>query len=313
MSKKQPRLQIVSRGPASGVQRQGRARQGEPEARKVSGRWLLSALALTISAAALCAWCTLCLLFWQGSWQLLYHPSAAVTRTPANVGLAFDSVAFEVSDAGLPQIKGWWIPAEAGAPYRRFTVVDLHGRQGNLSDTVDALAQLHAVGLNVLAFDYCGYGQSRFVRPSEAHWLEDAGSALQYLTATRHIDPSAIVLDGEGLGANLALEVAAAHSELAGVVLESPAQAPMNAIFLDPRAKLVPAHLLVRDRYDLDAAAAEVRVPVLWFAREGAAKQPEAYSRIEARKMLVWLGPQATSGKQFQDAMRRWLDQLPNS
>ncbi len=40
----------------------------------------------------------------------------------------------------------------------------------------------------------------------------------------------------------------------------------MSAVFSDARARLVPARLLVRDRYDLNAAAANVRVPVLWFA-----------------------------------------------
>jgi len=43
----------------------------------VSGRWLLAGAGLALVAAALCSWGTLCLLFWQGSWQLLYHPSRA--------------------------------------------------------------------------------------------------------------------------------------------------------------------------------------------------------------------------------------------
>src|SRR5580692_11021113 len=135
----------------------------------VSGRWLLSAASIAIVAAALCAWGTLCLLFWQGSWQLLYHPTAAVTRTPASVGLAFDSVGFAATEAGEPQLKGWWI---AGEPGSRYTAIYMHGADGNLSGTVDALIPLHDAGLNVFAFDYCGYGNSKFERPSEAHWRE---------------------------------------------------------------------------------------------------------------------------------------------
>ena len=167
------------------------------------------------------------------------------------------------------------------------------GKTGNLSDTVDSLARLHAAGVNVLAFDYRGYGQSQFARPSEAHWREDAGWAIEYLTATRHIDPATIVLDGDGLGANLALEMAAAHAELAGVVMDSPLQTPMDAIFNDARAHLVPAHLLVRDRYDLNAAASAVRVPVLWFERENgpgqaARKEPRLIRRFPPEK--CWSG-----------------------
>ena len=213
----------------------------------VSARWLLAALAIVIPAAAFCAWAVLCLLFWQGSWQLLYHPTSAITRTPTAAGLAFDPVSFDPTDTGAPQLQGWWI----ASPSARFTVLYLHGSNGNLSDTIDDLAQLHAANVNIFAFDYRGYGQSVFAHPSEARWREDAESALNYLTATRHIDPHTIVLDGTALGANLALEVAAAHPELAGVVLNAPLDNPVAAIFNDPRARLVPAHLLVSDRYDI--------------------------------------------------------------
>jgi uncharacterized protein len=284
---------------------------------QISGRWLVSAMLVTVAAAALCAWGVLCLLFWQGSWQLLYHPAAAIARTPVAAGMQFEPVAFAVTDEGTPRIKGWWIPAAPDAAQSRFTVLFFHGQTGNLSDSVDALASLHAVGLNVLAFDYRGYGQSQFVRPSETHWREDAESALQYLIATRHVDPSAIVLDGEGLGANLALEVAAAHPEPAGVVAESPIASPMDAIFQDARARMVPARLLLRDRYDLQAAAAKVRVPVLWFewnAQDGHAgfdNEPAAYHAIAGRKTLVWLNPQANGTRDLRDALGRFLDALP--
>ena len=328
MSSKKTRLQIVSRRPEKAVKEMGSGGRGQsrpaparglahiPGPPRVSGRWLLSAVALSIAGAALCAWGVLCLLFWQGSWQLLYHPAAAVAHTPASAGMAFEPVEFAATDTGVPRLKGWWIPAAAGAPLKRFTVVTLHGQNGNMGDTVDALAGLHASGVNILAFDYRGYGQSQFARPSEAHWREDADWAIEYLTGTRHIDPDSIVLDGTGLGANLALEVAATHPELAGVVLHAPIAAPMNAVFGDARARMVPAHLLVRDRYDLNEAAAALRVPVLWFewtaqaGQGGAQAEPAAYRKITSNKMLVWLSESGDPDKQTQDALSRWFDGL---
>ncbi len=217
----------------------------------VSVRWLLSAAALSILAAALCAWGALCFLFAQGSWQLLYHPNSAIIRTPASANLHFETIPFAPDDSGVPQLAGWWIPAAPDPPYARFTVLYLHGQDGNLSSTVDDLASLHSVGINVFAFDYRGYGQSHFQHPSESDWLEDASSALTYLTQTRHLPSAAILLVGKDLGANLALEFASAHPELAGTVLDQPLPAPTSAIFNDPRAALVPAHLLVRDRLQL--------------------------------------------------------------
>jgi pimeloyl-ACP methyl ester carboxylesterase len=303
----------------------------------VSARWLLTAATIAIVGAAACAWLTLCLLFWQGSWQLLYHPASAITRTPASVGLAFDSVAFATTEASEPRLKGWWIPSEPGAQYRRFTVLYLHGQSGNLGDSVDDLAALRTVGVNILAFDYRGFGQSQFAHPSEARWREDAEWALQYLTATRHVAAGSIVLDGKGLGANLALEVAAAHPELAGVVLESPLQSPVDALFNDPRARLVPAHLLVRDHFNAEDAASTLLIPSLWLMTTprsntpasdmpasstpasskiaGQTQHPDGYDRITARKTLVWLQPGthefgANRDEAFAEAFRRWLDDL---
>jgi hypothetical protein len=284
----------------------------------VSGRWLLTAASVTLAAAAACAWLTLCFLFWQGSWQLLYHPASAVTRTPESVGLTFDPVAFATTEDGEPRLKGWWVPAAPNADYSQYTVLYLHGQTGNLGDAVNDLAALHAVGVNILAFDYRGYGQSQFAHPSEMHWREDADWALQYLTATRHLAARSIIVDGTALGANLALEIAAAHPELAGVVVESPLLSPADAIFRDPRSRLVPAHLLVRDRFDTDRAAAALRIPSLWLIAPSGAKEalgpgedPAGYDRIAAPKMLVRLTPASEPNQEFLNAWSRWLDDLP--
>jgi len=280
----------------------------------VSGRWVLAALGVAIVSAAACAWLTLCLLFWQGSWQLLYHPAATVARTPASVGMAFDPVGFATTEAGKARLRGWWIPATDGARYGRYTVLYLHGQNGNLGDAVDALAALHAVGVNILGFDYRGYGQSQFAHPSERRWREDAEWALAYLTTTRHVPAASIILDGSGLGANLALEVAAAHPELAGVVVDEPIDDPADAIFRDARAKWVPAHLLFKDSFDERAASLSLLMPSLWFlpasphTRGNASEYPEALQATSSRSMVGWID---SSHPEDKDLLWRWLDDLP--
>jgi uncharacterized protein len=321
MSRKKAKVQFAARQPIAAPANAARKKSAPPapsatQPALVSARWLLWALGSVFFAAILCAWGTLCLLFWQGSWQLLYHPTATIARTPAAAGLPFDPIGFAPSDSGLPQLTGWWIPAAPGARFSRFTVLYLHDRDGNLGNTVDRLAQLHTAGMNVFAFDYRGYGQSQFARPSEKHWLEDAGSALQYLTATRHIAPKAIVLEGSGLGANLALEFADAHPQLAGILLDAPLESPTSAVFSDARARLIPAHLLMNDRYDLNAAAASVGIPSLWFfpasdaGANGPTHDPAAFQKVSVRKMLVWLPPGEKTASAFADALARWLDDL---
>lgn len=279
----------------------------------VPASWLLSGFAITIVAALVCGWGTLCFLFWQGSWQLLYHPTSAVTRTPASVNLPFESVGFDTTASGEPQLRGWWIPASV---QERDTVVFLHGETGNLGDTVDMLVPLHAAGLNLFAFDYRGYGQSHFVHPNETRWREDADSAIRYLTGTRHIPVASIILVGRDLGANLAVEVAAAHPDLAGVVLQAPLESPASAILNDPRSRLVPARLLVSDRWDTTAAASNLLIPSLWFywTLAGNSAAPEdkspAYEKVPGRKALVWLPGSRQEPAQFSSALSAWLDQL---
>jgi hypothetical protein len=281
----------------------------------VSARWILVGVATVFLAAALCVWAALCLAFWQGSWQLLYHPAAQVTRTPANVGLAFDSVDFAAGDSGQPQLHGWWVPSGSSS---RFTAIYLHGANGNIGGTVDALTSLHGAGLNIFDFDYRGYGESRFARPSEWRWREDAESAISYLRETRHIPASSLILVGKGLGANLALEVASAHPEFAGVVLDDPIDTPMDAIFNDSRARLVPAHMLVHDRWDTAGSITNLGIPSLWFDRTGlhggqSDRKMDAYDKVTARKMRVWLNNSPEAAKNYSLALSRWLDEFQSN
>lgn len=301
MSKPAPRTRPAKRTSAPAT----RSSQQAPPT--VSGRWLASAVGIVIVGALACLWAALCLVFWQGSWQLLYHPTAPVTRTPASAGIAFEDVQFDSGDNGLPQLRGWWIPGTSQGPR---TAIYLHGATGNLSDTVSHLARLHAAGLNVLAFDYRGYGQSSFVHPSEKRWREDAEAAIRYLSDTRHIPVGALILAGTGLGANLALQVGADHHELAGVILEDPIEAPANAIFRDPRARLVPARLLVSDRWQSDPAAANLAIPSLWIFRQSETHAPAAYDHVKSRKMIVWLARPPTADTDYADALSHWLAEL---
>jgi uncharacterized protein len=276
----------------------------------VSARWLLGAAAIAVSAAIACAWLSLCLLFWQGSWQLLYHPKASITRTPASAGLAYEPIRFAVTETGIPQLTGWWLPN----PDSRFTVLYLHGSDGNLSDTVDKLAALHRAGLAVFAIDYRGYGQSQPAHPSESRWLSDANHALDYLTQSRHIPTSSIVLYGEDLGANLAAELTADHRELAGVILDQPVQEALAPVIHDPRSKLVPTRWLMKDRYDLATASTSLRIPSLWlFAKSKvtpSTQVPAAYQAAARKKTAVWLSTPPEADTSFAGSLHRWLGDL---
>lgn len=278
----------------------------------VSLGWLLKAAVAVLLAAVAFGWLALCLLYWQGSWQLLYHPTTAINRTPASVGLAYEPVHFAATETGETQLTGWWLPNSNAAR----TVLYLHGADGNLGDTVDNLAALHSAGLAVFAVDYRGYGQSIPARPTEKQLRQDAEWALTWLTLTRSIPAKSIVIYGSNLGANVAAELASDHNELAGVILDQPQQNAMAPVFNDSRSHLVPAHWLVKDRYDLTAAARSLKIPSLWLLdanRPDASlpgAKPSAYAQTPEQKAEVWLKAPISADPHYSQAIQRWLDDL---
>jgi uncharacterized protein len=215
----------------------------------VSGRWLLTAFLVSLGAALLCGYLTLCLLFYQGQWQLLYHPSRTIGATPATAGLAFDDIRFDVTDTGRPQLDGWWVPAAPGSAYSGATVLYLHGARGSLSDTVPELARLHALGLNVFAIDYRGFGRSEGAHPTERTAAADSLAAWKYLADTRSIPARGLVVWGNGVGATFAAHVAAAFAP-AGVILEDPTPPARQILVADARARILPLFLLQNETLD---------------------------------------------------------------
>ncbi len=256
-------------GVADPSQASGRAQAapGQPQPAQVRASWLLGALGLLLLAALCCAYLSLCLLFAQGQWQLLYHPAQAALATPASAGLAFTPVRFGPTDAGQSQLSGWWLPAPPSSPLRATTVLYLHGATGSLSDTVPALARLHALGCAVFAIDYRGYGSSARQNPSEERMVEDAARALVYLVDTRHLAPGSIVLWGRGIGATVAAEAAHAQPDPASLrlVIEDANLPALELLRQDGRSRLLPVRLLLRDRLDAGSVLAASSAPKLFL------------------------------------------------
>lgn len=291
-------------------------RTGTAQHPTVPFKWVASMFGLMVLGAVICAWLALCLMFWQGGWQLLYHPASKIAQTPSAKGMTFDEVAFGAISTGQPNLQGWWIPASTSQSKSPLTAIYFHGASGNMGDSVDILSTLHNAGLNVLTFDYRGYGHSRFVHPNEERWKEDAEDALNYLTGTRHIASSSILLVGRDLGADLALQIAARHQSLAGLVIISPVPSAASLIFRDPRARLVPARFLIGDRWELLSSATDVKVPVLWFewtvepGEHPLPERPEIFSHIKSPHNFVWLIPTRDPEGTFSGSISAWLNDL---
>ena len=293
--------------------------QAAPEV--VDPRWLLKVLGSIVAVAAVLAYLSLCFLIYQGSWQLLLHPSPRVDRTPAAVSLAFDAVRFDAGATGRPRLSAWWIPAATpNAP----TLLYLHDGKGSLADTVDQLVSLHGAGTNILALDYRGFGASDPTHPNQSRMSEDANAALDYLTETRHLAPTAIVPYGVGLGAALAASLAVGHPELPALILDNPDPDASARVLDDNRSRLMPVHLLVRDRFEVETPLATFHRPKLLLIGGPGDLHPNLHARDAALfrsapdpKYIVTLpssnSPYRSSVDPKQDpyaeAIRRFLDE----
>jgi pimeloyl-ACP methyl ester carboxylesterase len=233
----------------------------------VSPRWLLTGFALTLLLAAICGYAALCLLFYQGQWQLLFHPAHSVAVTPA---VPFDDLRFDVDETGHPRLDGWYIPAGSGSRYVTDTVLYLHDARGSLSDCVPEITTLHALGINVFAFDYRGFGLSDNTHPTERLIAEDSIAAWTYLTDTRHVLPSHLIVFGSGVGAVFAARIGSQFAP-AGVILEDPSPSARQIFASDARARILPLWLLQNEKLDPAPDLAAAHVPRLFLEVAGKA------------------------------------------
>ena len=185
--------------------------------------------------------------------RFLFFPSKDVYVTPAQLGLAYEDVELRSGDG--TRLFGWFVPA----PRARGTVLFLHGNGGNIAHTIGAVETYARLGLNVLTFDYRGYGRSEG-RPSGEGIESDAEAAWSYLTRERAIDGANIIVVGRSLGGGPASILARRHQP-AALILESTFSSVAERA--SEQFPLVPVRALLRVRFDNRTELAHVRCPVL--------------------------------------------------
>jgi fermentation-respiration switch protein FrsA (DUF1100 family) len=185
--------------------------------------------------------------------SLLYFPSRAIEQTPAGAGLDFRDLWPETDDG--ERLNGWWVP---GASPAAGHVLLCHGNAGNVGDRVLHAALLSAAGLDVLLFDYRGYGRSSG-RPCEQGTYRDARAARSALHEQPGVDASRVLYLGESLGGAVALALALEFPP-AGLVLQSTFTSVRDLARV--HYPLIPAWM-VPDAYPSLARIPRLRAPLL--------------------------------------------------
>jgi len=192
-------------------------------------------------------------MFWEPSEKgIVFFPDSYFIGTPADYGLEYEDAWFITEDN--IKLHGWSVP-KPGAP----VFLWFHGNAGNISYRLENIKLLvEEVGVQVFIFDYREYGQSEGSINREGTF-KDAAAAYRYLTETRGVAGSDIILFGRSLGTALATDLALKNPSRA-LILESPftnsqEMAKLYAPFLFDWRPKVP--------YDNLGRIGGVRVPVM--------------------------------------------------
>lgn len=241
---------------------------------------------------------------WQAG--IIFLPSREVSRRPADLGWPYEEVWLDV---GRHRTHAWFIPADGEAVG---TVLFSHGNLGCMSDNLENAAVYREIALNVMLYDYGGYGMSTG-KPSERRCYADARAAWDWLTRTRGIPSDRTVLVGRSLGSGptcrLGTEVVPA-----AVVLES--AFPSVAFFVKEEYPWFPTALLWH-RFDNAAKIARITAPVLFVHGSEDRETPiepvrDMYERAPEPKWFIELrgghgSAYIVSREEYQDGLKTHL------
>jgi pimeloyl-ACP methyl ester carboxylesterase len=171
-------------------------------------------------------------------------------------------------------------------------VLVLHSGDGSISDALPSVLPLRNLDLNVLLFDYRGYGHSVGNHPTQATMQQDSEAALNWLISTQHIPPDNVILYGNGIGASLAVQLAAEHHDIPAIILDAPDGDLTNSVIQDAHSFLIPVRLLFHEDFPLAEPLRTLPTPKLLISYTSSGHPPAALANAADPKITVELPAQ---------------------
>ena len=198
-------------------------------------------------------YCLICLLIYLFQDKLIYFPEKKILYTPTSINLPYEDIIFTTSDN--IKLYGWFIPCENS----KKTILFCHGNAGNISHRLESIMIFNKLGFNVFIFDYRGYGKSTG-KPSEKGTCLDVEAAWKYITTTRNISASQIMVFGRSLGGSIATWLAYKYTPKA-LIIESTFTSVQD--IARQYYPYLPVRLLLRIKYNTLAIINKIKCPVL--------------------------------------------------
>lgn len=193
-------------------------------------------------------------------------------RAADSLRLPYETVSFRTSDSVL--LSAWEVYA---SPPSGMWVLLCHGQTGNLATTTrpEYYAYLRAIGVNILAFDWRGFGASGGT-PSEEGLYRDATAAYEYLRREQRVPAESVVIFGHSLGTAPAIELATRVPAAALVIEGAPRSVRARARELYP---YFPVSIAVSSQFNSIGRIGRVTMPILFFHAREDARVPLAHGR----------------------------------
>ncbi|MEE8149864.1 MAG: alpha/beta hydrolase [candidate division Zixibacteria bacterium] len=210
-----------------------------------------------VLATILAVYSAFCVYIYMAQDRMFYFPTKDFAVNPDDYDLNFQDVFINVGQDET--IHGWYFSQAQNQNAAR-TVLVCHGNGGNISHRLETVIFLLQRGVNVMMFDYRGYGRSSG-RPRETNTYDDVKAAYDWLISEKSAIPDDIIIFGRSLGGAVAVDLASKEN-CGGLIVESSfdsAREMAKGYF-----PFFPAGLLIKYSYDSISKISKVNCPKLF-------------------------------------------------
>lgn len=186
--------------------------------------------------------------------SIMYVPATQPLPPPAQMGLpAMEAVTTKTED-GLNLVAWFAPPRDAEKP----VVAVFHGNAGSIAGRIHIAEVLLGRGYGVFLAEYRGYGGNPGA-PDEEGLYRDGRAAVAWLEEKGY-KPKDLAIYGESIGTGVAVQIAA-EIQPGYLILQSPFSSAVDVAI--ERFTIMPARLMVRDRYENGLKIGRIGAPLL--------------------------------------------------
>jgi uncharacterized protein len=227
---------------------------------KVRGRRSRTKILLTISLSLIAGTALLYFAARRFERSVVFQPERYSEGARWNLPAGGEDVWFR--GASGERLHGWYVPAAGVESERAPSVIYFHGNGGNINTVGWVGESLARRGLNVLLFDYRGYGRSEGSVTDEQGIYADADAAYDYMVRERKVRPEQLVLYGQSLGTTAAADLAS-RKPCGALILESGLSSASDMAGLILPWVPTWVHRYGRNHFESASKLEGVRAPVL--------------------------------------------------